>query len=59
MRFCARGGHPALVAFFKSLDFALFLQKSAQSAVPFFFGWPCVLDMAQGHVLRCLKGVCT
>ena len=58
MRFCARDGRPALLFFSKSPDFALFLQKSAQSAVPFFFGWPWLLDIAHGHVPRCLKGVC-
>jgi hypothetical protein len=39
-------------------NLTFFFQKFAQSAVPFFFGWPWVLDMAEGYVPRCLEGVC-
>ena len=58
MRFCARDGLPTVFVFLKSPEFDLFCQKFAQSAVPFFFGWPWVLDIAEGHVPMCLKGVC-
>ena len=57
MHFCTRDGLPTIFVILKSPEFDLFFQKFAQSAVPFFFGWPLVLDMAEGHVPRCRKGV--